>query len=290
MKNITILGMGAMGSRMAENILNNGYKLKIWNRTPDKCKPLVSRGAQQFLTAKEAVKNSDVVISMLSDDIASKSVWLGSQTGALTGLTAKTVVIECSTLTPSCSMELSSKVTTVGSEYIEAPVIGSRPQAENSQLLYLVGGETHVLDKVQTLLNVNSNAIHYIGAVGLAMSMKLAINGLFGVQVAALGEMLGMLNQIGVDQNTAITLLNKLPTTSPALAGIGLGISANNYSPLFPIDLVEKDFSYLLQLAKSKHCTTPLTTTTLDIYQHAQHSGLGNSNISGVAQLYLGLQ
>ncbi len=287
MKNITILGMGAMGLRMSENFLKKGYQVSVWNRTADKCNSLVKKGAQQFLTPKDAVENADIVISMLSNDDASKNVWLDKKIGALAGLAKNTVAIECSTVSPEWSIELSSEVEKVNAYYLEAPVIGSRPQAENSQLIHLVGGEESVLAQVHDALCVNASAIHHLGEIGKAMSMKLAVNGLFGIQVAALSEMLGLIKHIGIEKNAALTLLSKLPTTSPALVGVGLGIIADNYDPLFPIDLVEKDFSYLLQLAKQQASEIPITNTTLNIYQQAQHSGFGKGNISGVARLYL---
>ncbi|VAW91411.1 hypothetical protein MNBD_GAMMA22-2707 [hydrothermal vent metagenome] len=287
MKNIAVLGLGAMGARMAENFLKSGYKLKIWNRTADKGGSLVKLGAQQFSTPSEAVKNVDVVISMLTDDKASQSVWLETKTGALSGLHKDTVVIECSTVTPQWSIELSNNIRAMDAQFIEAPVIGSRPQAENSQLIHLIGGEKNILKKVQDVLSVNSSAIHYIGSVGHAMSMKLAVNGLFGVQVAALSEMLGTLSRVGIDKNSTLSLLSKLPITSPALIGIGLGMSEDNYTPLFPVDLVEKDFSYLLQLAKDQSASIPMANAALDVYQKAQSSGFGDNNISGVVKMYL---
>ncbi len=287
MKTITILGLGAMGSRMAENLLKSGYALNIWNRTPEKCKPLAALGAQVFPDASGAVKNADVIISMLTDDQASKHVWLDSEKGALAGLNKQAIAIECSTLTPEWSRELASKITEAGAQFIEALVIGSRPQVENAQLIHLIGGEKKTLDKVKDVLNVSAAAMYYMGEVGTAMSMKLAVNGLFGVQVAALSEMLGMLNAVGIDKNAALDLFAKLPITSPALVGVGAGISANNYQPLFPINLVEKDFAYLLQLAKNEKAAVPMIGTALGVYQNAQQAGLGESNISAVAQMYL---
>ncbi|VAW65024.1 2-hydroxy-3-oxopropionate reductase [hydrothermal vent metagenome] len=287
MKNIAILGLGAMGSRMAHNFLKQGYNLNVWNRSPEKCKRLVKQGAIQHLTPKEAAKSADIVFAMLTDDDASRDVWLNEATGALSGLKKNAIAIECSTLSFAYCLELSSILKDKGIQFLDAPVIGSRPQAEACQLIHLVGGDKSTLDKSHEILSINSSAVHYIGKVGSGMSMKLAVNGLFGIQVAALSEVLGMLNQLGLDRDHAVNILNELPTTSPALKGIGLAIIANNYAPLFPIDLVEKDFSYLLRVAESKSAKTPVVSTVLDVYKTAQKSGFGQDNIAGLVQLYL---
>lgn len=287
MNRIAILGMGAMGSRMASNFLKQGYTLNIWNRSTNSCKALVEQGAKQFLTPKEAVQNVDVVIGMLTNDEASKDVWLNKSTGALLGLHEKSIAIECSTLSLDWCLELSSKIKAVNAEFLDAPVVGSRPQAEASQLIHLVGGDKTVFEMVFKILSVNASSIHYVGKIGSGMSMKLAVNGLFGMQVIALSEILGVLNNLGITKDVAVNLLNELPTTSPALKGIGMAISANNFDPLFPIDLVEKDFSYLEQLSESKIAQTPAVSVARSIYQKAQESGYGKDNIAGVAQLYI---
>ncbi len=287
MKNVAILGLGAMGSRMASNFLKEGYSLNIWNRTADSCKPLVEEGAKQFSTPKDAVSNADIVISMLTNDEASREVWLASETGAIAGLKKNAIAIESSTLSLDWSLELASKVEQAGAEFLDASVVGSRPQAEAAQLMYLVGGNTSTLEKANAALQVNSSAIHHLGEVGTGISMKLSVNGLFGIQVAALSEILGLLKESGIDKETAISVLNELPTTSLALKGIGMAISADNFSPLFPINLVEKDFSYLEKLAESKSSAIPVVKTTTRLYQKAQVAGYGQDNIAGVAQLYL---
>lgn len=287
MKKVAILGTGAMGSRIAANLLRKGYKLNIWNRTPERCMPLIEQGAKQYPFPKDAVRNADVVIAMLSNDDASRNVWMDKITGATLGLKKGAIAIECSTLSLAWCLELSEYIHEFQADFLDAPVVGSRPQAEASQLIHLVGGDNIILEKVHNIISASSSAIHYAGETGSGMSMKLAINGLFGIQVAAFGEIIGMLNKLGISKDSAVNLLNELPVTSPALKGIGLAISSGNFDPLFPIDLVEKDFGYLEKLAKSSNSGIPLVNITRDIYQQAIKSGYGENNIAGVAQLYL---
>ncbi|NER84129.1 MAG: NAD(P)-dependent oxidoreductase, partial [Leptolyngbya sp. SIO1D8] len=129
-------------------------------------------------------------------------------------------------------------------------------------------------------------AIHHVGAVGQGTAMKLAVNTLFGVQVATLAEMIGFLGKYGVNSNKAMACLGQLPVMSLAAKGAGNLMVANNHIPLFPIALVEKDFRYALQTAQAVKAATPTATAIHRIYQDAIAQGYGNDNITGVAQLF----
>ena len=116
--------------------------------------------------------------------------------------------------------------------------------------------------------------------------MKLAVNALFGVQVAALSEMLGVLRRSGIDDEAAVGILNQMGITSPSLSIIGTLIAARKFAPLFPIDLVEKDFGYVVDAAARVQAQTPTVSAVRGVYQKAQEAGWGEDNITGVAQLF----
>ena len=287
MKVIAFLGIGAMGDRIANNLLDAGYNLRVWNRTPEKCQNLVKKGAKSYSSPKEAVANADLAISMVTNDDASKFVWLDPQSGAIHGLKSEAIAIEYSTLTPDWCRELETYIIDKGCNFLGAPVIGTLPQAENASLVHLVGGREAILDRVRDVLKVNSVSTYYLGAVGQGMTMKLAVNALFGAQVVALSEILGVLQNAGIATESAVNLLNNLPTTSPTLKAIGSLIAANKYDPLFPIDLVEKDFAYLEKLANSFQSSIPAIAKVRKIYQQGKAAGYGQDNITGIAKLYL---
>lgn len=286
MKNIAFLGIGAMGERIATNLIDAGYQLHIWNRTTKKCQNLVAKGATAYNTPQEAVRSVDIAIAMIADNHASSEVWLNKTTGAIHGLKPNTIAIESSTLTPAWCRELAKEVNKRNCHFLDAPVVGSRPQAENKQLIYLIGGQANIVERVKDILTPNSEAIHHVGEVGTGMTMKLAINTLFGIQVAALSEILALLNKTEISVETAVNLLNQLPTTSPTLKGIGALIKDRNYAPLFPIDLVAKDFYYSEQLGESVCKEIPIVKAVKHIYQEAIAAGYGEDNITGVAQLF----
>ncbi len=287
MKNITILGTGAMGARLANNLLDAGYDVTLWNRTAAKTAQLRERGASVAATPADAAREAEIVMSLLSDDTAARAAWLHPEQGACSSLRADAIAIESSSTTPGWSRELSAAVEAGGAGYLEAPVVGSRPQAEAGQLIQLVGGDAEVLQRVRAVFEVSAAAVIRVGDVGAAMSAKLAVNLLFASQVAALAETLGALTAAGLGDRETLALLAELPTTSPALKGVGALIAARNFEPLFPIDLVVKDLGYYQQMAAGAGVDTPLAASVREVYLAAQGAGFGGDNIAGVARLRL---
>jgi len=165
-------------------------------------------------------------------------------------------------------------------------VAGTRPQAEARQLIHLVGGEAHALEQAREVLAAMSSAIHHVGAAGTGMLMKLAVNALLGIQTAAIAEALTMLGKSGVDPDAALETLGALPIASPAMLRAGGLMAARNFAPNFPIDLVEKDFTYLLQTTDSVNMPAPLAKTVQALCACAGQAGMGDADISAFAQLY----
>lgn len=289
MSRIAILGLGAMGSRMASRLIDAGHEVIVYNRNAQRAAPLVDRGARHEKSPARAAGGADVVISMVTDDEASRHVWLDPTEGAVRTLRSGTIAVESSTVTPTWARRLHTALSETGAEFIDAPVAGSRPQAEAGALIYLVGGPASTLDKVRPLLLAMGGAIHHVGEqVGAGMAMKLVVNTLFSVQVAALSEMLGVIERAGVPRGSAVELLNQMPITSPSLQVIGKLIAAGKYDPMFPIDLVEKDLRYVSRTAAELEAEAPLAASAHEVFARASRAGLGNHNIAGVAKQYLG--
>lgn len=288
MKRIAVLGSGAMGSRLVQNLLNAHYQVVVYNRTADKVKPLIEKGAVYAATPKDAAEQADIVMSMVTDNDVSRRVWLDPETGATLGLGEGKIAIESSTLTVGWMQELAVALSSRGATFLDAPVVGSRPQAEAGKLIYLVGGEAETLAQAQpVLLAAGAATIHHVGAIGQGMAMKLAVNALFGIQVAALAEMIGMLTKNGITGEKAMECLGELPIISPAAKLAGNLMLTQNHAPLFPMGLVEKDFRYVLQTAKALNASTPTSKAIHDVYQDAISSGYGNDNITGIIQIFL---
>ncbi|WP_414562253.1 MULTISPECIES: NAD(P)-dependent oxidoreductase [unclassified Anabaena] len=287
MSKVALLGMGAMGFRVAQNLLSANHKVFVYNRTADKAIPLLDKGAVWAATPREAAESADIVISMVTDDDASRAIWLDQEKGAVMGLGKDAIAIESSTLTVDWTKELAANIESRGIAFLDAPVIGSRPQADAGKLIYVVGGSVETLTLAQDVLYAAGAAAIHVGPIGQGMAMKLAVNALFGIQVAALAEILGMLNKQGIDPAKAMECLGDMPVMSPAAKGVGNLMLMNNYAPMFPINLVEKDFRYVTQTAQTVAAATPASNAIHGIYLEAIAKGYGNDNITGVAQLFI---
>lgn len=223
-----------MGSRMALKLMDAGHSVAVYNRSAEKAQALIAQGVCHAATPKEAAQDADIVISMVTDDNASKQVWLQPETGAVWGLREDAIAIESSTLTVSWTKELADKIAAHSAIFLDTPVVGSRPQAEAGKLIYLVGGEANTVAQIQPILLTVGELLHHVGSVGQGMAMKLAVNALFGIQVAALAEVLGMLNQQGITAPNSIKCLSNLPVLSLAARGAGSLMVTGNHNPCFP--------------------------------------------------------
>lgn len=282
---IAFLGLGEMGSRMAKKLIEAGHELFIYNRTAEKAADLVKLGAKLNASPKAAAEKAEIVISMVTDNEASRTVWLDAENGAIRGLKKDAIVIESSTLTPDWMKDLAAEIFKAKAEFLEAPVIGSRPQAEAGQLVYLIGGDSQTAEKVREILSVMGGKKFHTGEIGTATLMKLAVNALFGIQVAALSEILGLLNKAEIKTTDALKILNELPMTSPAAKRIGELITKQEFNPNFPISLVEKDFRYVVETAAKIQFDSPISKTVHKIFESGK-AKQGNLDISGIFKMY----
>lgn len=286
MTKITVLGMGAMGSRMAMSLIKAEHEVTVWNRSPEKADKVVNAGAKFAQTPRAAVKNAELVISMVRDDKASQQVWLDPDTGAMAGLSKDAVAIESSTLTLTWTQELAKEFRANNIAFVDAPVAGTRPQAESARLIYFVGGDRAVFTKVEPMLKAMGSEIHYVGISGSGMAIKLGVNSLFAIQVAACGELIGLIDKCGLDKAQAVDILASTPVCSPAAKMAATAMIAGKFAPLFPIELVEKDLNYAVKTAQSNNAALYLVEATQQIFAQAITQGYGDDNITSVVQLY----
>lgn len=272
MTTITILGQGAMGSRIADRLDAAGHSVTRWNRT----------GATQ--TPREAVSGAAIAIAVLRDHDAARSVWLDPDSGALAGLAPGTIAIESSTLTQDFVRELGAACAGRDVSFLDAPVLGSRPQAEAGQLIHLVGGDEAVLAQTQAVFDVLGARQLHVGPVGAGTALKLIANTLFGVQVAIVAELMGRMETLGLDPARGIDLLGQTPQLSPAAQGAAALMVAGRDAPMFPVDLVAKDFGYAIGDDPS---AMPVADAVRGVFMRASASGMGSENLTAVRRLYL---
>lgn len=283
---IAFLGLGAMGSRMALKLLEAGYAVTVWNRDAAKAGLLGQKGATIAGNPKAAAEGADLVFSMLTDNNAARHVWLDPASGAVNGLKHGAIAIESSTVTPAWIKELDHAVSARGAALLDAPVAGSRPQAEAGQLVFMIGGSADTFEMVKPhLAPLSANVIH-VGGTGQGAVVKLAINTLFAAQLASIAELLGFLSRNGIEAEQAAGLLASFPIVAPPIAGAAKMMAAKNMAPMFTIDLIEKDLGYIIDTAEASGASLPGAAGARDAFRKAQAMGLGQANISSLASVY----
>lgn len=285
MSAVAFLGLGAMGSRMAQRLVSAGHSLIVWNRDPTRAEGLVSAGATLAKSPVDAASQASVVIAMVRDDQASRAVWLDPVNGALRGLAPGSIAIECSTLTPGAVRSLGEALAAHDVGLLDAPVAGTRPHAEAGQLHFMVGGEAATLARAKDLLACMGTSIIHAGPQGSGAQVKLALNALLSIQVAAVAELTRLLAASGVDLARAWEIIGATHVASLAAKTAAASILAESYLPLFPIELVVKDLGYALEEGKQAHCALPMTGQVAELMQQALAKGLGGQHISAVYQV-----
>ena len=283
---VAVLGLGAMGSRMATRLINAGHQVTVWNRSAAKTVSLVELGATTADSPFAAANDVDFAISMVRDDEASREIWLHPQFGALAGMKQGAIAIESSTLTVGWVETLAQHCGKRHISFLDAPVAGTRPQAEAGQLIYIVGGEEAIVDRAMPLLRVMGQSIHHAGAIGHGAAVKLAINTLFSTQVASIAELRSVLRHNNINEQKALEIVAATPICSPAATAAANAMASSTFAPLFPIELVEKDLGYFVQLAKRNNAHAPISEATRHVFEVAMLNGYSTDNITGVAQLY----
>ena len=273
---IAFLGLGQMGLPMAERLVSAGNTLRVWNRTSDKAQPLTGR-ATLCATPEEAATGSEVVITMLSTPQALEAVVLGPH-GAAPGLSPDAALVEMSTMGPDAIRGLAAKLP--GQPMLDAPVLGSTPQATDGTLKIFVGGEASLFQKLAPLLSA-MGAPRHVGPLGAGASLKLVVNSTLGTLMGALGEALALGDGLGLDLATVLDVLADSPISTPVRSKRAL-IESGKYPPRFKLDLAEKDLKLVLEAAKGAGVEMKLAATAREWISLAAQSGLGSLDYSAV--------
>ncbi len=283
--NIALLGLGLMGSGMAGRLLDAGYPLSIWNRTPGKTQPFVDQGAKLAKSPRDAAAGAAVVISMLSDVPVCRDVWLG-RGEALVDIAPGTILVESSTVTVEWIEELDRAAKEHGCELVDAPVTGSKPQAAAGQLLFLAGGSNAALDKITPILKAMGRDVVHVGPVGSGARLKLINNFLSGSQVAALAEALSLIERSGLDREKALGVLTEGAPGSPLVKLLSGRMTNRQYEPNFLLRLMTKDLRYAVTEAENHALDLDMGRAALRVFEHAITAGQGEDDMSAVVEQF----
>lgn len=280
---IAFLGTGLMGGPMAERLIKsqfqvNRFQVACYNRTLYKTRILKELGAEVFEEPVEAMQNADVIVIMLSEFSAIENVLFAKGFDDFRGKT----VIQMSTISTSENQLLDRRITGLGGKFLEAPVLGSIPQATDGSLFILVGGEKKVADEFNDLLNIFGN-VEYIGKVGEASATKLALNQLIVTETAAISMSIGFLLNKGIDINPFMSILRKSALYATTFdKKLDKYITGDFSHPNFPLKHMLKDVNLIESDLKQAGINTEIMKALQKLLNNGVEVGLGELDYSAL--------
>lgn len=278
---IGFIGLGIMGSRMAANLLKEGYDIKVYNRTKEKANELLENGATWAGSAAEAGEEVDILFTMLEKPEVVEELAIGKN-GFLYSMKKNSLWVDSSTVNPSFSEKMSRHSAENELRFMDAPVSGSKKPAADAELLFLVGGEKADFEEVKpVLLKMGKDAVH-IGPAGKGSAMKIMINQLLGQSILAFSESLNLGMAMGIDKKTGMDILLKTPVTAPILEVFRSRIENNDYEPNFPLKHLQKDLHLFTETAYELGQPSPLTSAAEEVYGLAKHKNMADLDFTAV--------
>lgn len=269
MASIGFIGLGRMGQGMAGRYLDAGFDVAVWNRSKAKADVLVGRGARWANSPADAAFGADAIVTMVADDEASRDVWLGKD-GAAEAAQAKTLAIECSTVSYQHALDMARELRERGLVYLDCPVTGLPQAAAEGKLTLLVGADNADLKRAEPFLTPISSAVRHFGQVGNGTIFKL-INNLMGAQqIASLAEGLAVAEQAGLNMTMVAEALATGAVASPQVIRHSKRMVARDFSGAsFTSTLRRKDALYAVSLAEKLLADVPMARAAIEAYDKA---------------------
>jgi len=259
------IGVGNMGSRMARRLLEHGgYQLMAYNRSRAAAEALVTYGATVAGSIAELASKADVILSSLTNDDAVKSVYADPQ-GVFAYVRQGSAVIEMSTVLPATSRELYNLSRQAGVKFLDSPVSGSTPAAEEGTLTLFCGGDEELFQAAQPIFSSISRQNFYLGDSGSGTAMKLVANTLLGVGMQAIAESVALGQKEGLDRHRLLEVLSHTAVIAPAHLGKLSQADVGDYSAQFALRLMNKDFGLVLETAAAAKVPMPATAAAFQM-------------------------
>ena len=271
---IGFIGLGIMGSGMAQNLLKAGFELAVWNRTASKMEPLVESGATAADSPADLARRSDITVICVSDTPDVEAVLL-SEDGVMHGVGAGDLVIDCSTISPIRTQELAKGLAEKGAHMLDAPVSGGSEGAAQGTLSIMVGGDEDQVARAMPVLEAMGRSITHVGGNGAGQMVKLVNQILVVNGMLALGEAFLFAQAGGLDLEKTFKAVEGGAAGSWALTYRGPQIIERDWRPGFMIDLQQKDLRLVLEAADEFGVPVLGCSTTFHLYRTLQSRGLG---------------
>ncbi|KAH9554676.1 hypothetical protein CY35_08G075900 [Sphagnum magellanicum] len=234
---IGFLGLGIMGTAMARNLVKAGYDVTVWNRTTSKCDALVSEGAKRGASPMQTAGACVLLLRCWQTQLIEVAC---GEDGAVKGLGRGKGYVDVSTVDGDTFKAIYKAVQAKGSDFLEAPVSGSKKPAEDGTLIFLTAGDKSLYDKVVPFLDVMGKSQFYLGEVGNGAAMKLVVNMIMGSMMASFSEGLVLGKKVGLDPATIVEVVGQGATAAPMFAMKGPSMVKGSYPPAFPLKHQQK--------------------------------------------------
>ena len=279
MKKIGFIGIGLMGFPMAKNILKAGYSLKAFNRSPNKAEQLKEFGAEITTSIDDVVNNSDVVITMLTDDTAINEVM--DSPNFLENLKSSATVIDMSSVKPTTATKYGNNLKSKNIKYLDAPVSGGTIGAEEASLAIMVGGEQDVFNEAFDVLKAMGNPT-LVGPVGSGQVSKLANQIIVGLTIGAVAEAITLCEKAGANPNKMIKALSGGWADSKILQTHGKRMIDKDFTPKGRTSVHLKDMNNILECANSHNTHLPISNLVKEMYKTLVDNGHGETDHSSL--------
>ena len=291
MAKVGIAGAGKMGTAIGLRLLEQGHAVVVYNRTPERAKVLLDAGATWAATPRQLIQNTDLVLSLLSNEAAMDEVYQGAD-GLLKGPVSGKLIVEMSTTSPPKQQAMAALVQAQGAAYLECPVSGSVGPAREGKLMGFVGGDAADLLRAQTVLEALCRRIEHVGPHGAGATMKLAINLPLMVYWQTFAEALSLIQPLGLDPQRVVDMFTESsggPNMLKVRGGMVVQALAGTPSPNVTVHLatMRKDVRAMLAHAQSHHLALPLTEQTLKNFDQAAADGFDDLDCTQIPVWWL---
>ena len=280
---VAFFGLGIMGGPMAANLAQAGFDVSVWTRTRDKAERFASEhGVQAWSTPAEAAAGADALVSILPDAPEVESVLFGDD-GAAAALESRAIVVDMSTIAPSASVRIAERLTGDGFDFLEAPVSGSRPKAEDGTLTIMAAGPEAAFLRAQPLFEVLGERIVHVGPQGHGQLAKLLTNVMGAVNAAALAESVVAVRAAGIDPAAFLEVAAGSAGNSAMVTLKGGPMFEESFEPpLFKLEHMLKDIRHCIAEAEALGVELRLGTVAETLYAKAADEGHGEDDFAAV--------
>jgi 3-hydroxyisobutyrate dehydrogenase-like beta-hydroxyacid dehydrogenase len=258
------VGVGYMGLPIARRLLESGFTLSAYDRNRSKAEQLIPYGGAVAKSVAELSSSCDVLLSCLPTDEAVLNIYQGAD-GAFANAQHGSLVIDLSTVNPNTSRELWRLGSERGVHVLDVTMSGSTPVAEQGALTLFGGGDQGCFTAAESIFKVIARKYFYVGPSGSGAIMKLVVNSLLGIGMQAIAEALVLGEKAGLDRNRLLGVLAETAVVAPAHLGKLERAMKSDYSPQFPLRLMNKDFGLILNLAAAVDAHMPAARAAFEV-------------------------